>query len=141
MTINWIRFHVDFFFSGKIPVSLSVRVGSDSHDSGGLILKLNRFIQHESYKSPVHDFDYALLELTDSLNYTDKIQAVELPKILNFIDERSCTVSGWGNSDFQINSNLLPTYWGLLLPFNRSNQKPKSVQKHIPIILSANCEA
>lgn len=84
--------------SGKIPESLSIRIGSPSHRNGGQIVKVKRFVQHENYISHTHDFDYSLLKLDQSLNYSETIQAVTLPNAADSVEDGTlCMVSGWGS--------------------------------------------
>lgn len=85
-------------FSGKIPKSLAVRVGSSEHSRGGKVVKVKRIIQHDKFVSPIHEFDFALLELSEKLIYTAKIEAIQLPNEYDsFQDGSPCFVSGWGN--------------------------------------------
>lgn len=77
---------------------LAVRVGSSRHRSDGSVIKLNRVVEHKRWNSRDLDYDFALLELAQSLTYSDQIQQVALPKASTKIaDGTKSLVSGWGN--------------------------------------------
>lgn len=80
----------------------SVRVGSSYHAKDGQIVSIKNFIRYEKYppspEDPL-DYDFALLELSESLNFTDKIQSIALPEADTEIEDGTlCLVSGWGKA-------------------------------------------
>lgn len=92
---QWIEFVT--CFRGYTPNELTVRIGSSFHASNGTVVKIKRTIEHESYGQSRYDYDYALIELEEPLNFTDSIQAVALPNNdVKIADETVCLVSGWG---------------------------------------------
>lgn len=89
------------FFSPKIIKFLSVRVGTSTHASDGLTFKVKQIVDNGKYIAGRFDYDYVLLELSENLNYTDKIQPIPLPKSTEeFIEGTHCLVSGWGEYFF-----------------------------------------
>lgn len=76
-----------------------MRVGSSLRSSGGRVIKVKQAILHPAYDPSILENDVALLRLSESLNYTDGIQAIQLDCALPAPDNTSCVVSGWGISD------------------------------------------
>lgn len=80
----------------------SVRVGSSYRAKDGQIVRIKKFIRHENYTlypKPI-DYDFALLELDEALNFTDKIQPIALPEVETKIkDGTMILVSGWGKTN------------------------------------------
>lgn len=101
------EFKLFFFqFSGLTARTLSVRVGSSYHRSGGTVIPIKRIVQHKRYNSRTVDYDYSLLELSEPVTYTDVIQAVDLPPAsLTIPDGTDCIVSGWGETQNASESN------------------------------------
>lgn len=88
-----------FVYSNLPEGSLAVRVGSSKHGSDGTLLKLKKYITHPKYVAAKFDFDFSLMELEKSLQFSDKIQAIDLPEDdLKIADESLCEISGWGNT-------------------------------------------
>lgn len=84
-------------FSGKWLAIFKVRVGSTLHGSGGSMIKIKRSLRHPKYSSFKNDFDFSLLELTETLRFNVQIQAIALPNADAYIaDGTECLVSGWG---------------------------------------------
>ncbi|XP_031625873.1 trypsin-1-like isoform X3 [Contarinia nasturtii] len=76
---------------------LSVRVGSTNLNSGGTIISVKRIHQHEEYNARTLNNDFSLLELAESLTYTDQIQPIALAAANTIIkDGTMAMVSGWG---------------------------------------------
>lgn len=88
-------------FSGISAEDLAVRVGSSAHASGGSIIKLKRYVQHEKYNPMITDFDYSLLELAEPLTFNKAIRAITLPDAdTRIADGTKCRVSGWGKKSW-----------------------------------------
>lgn len=48
----------------------------------------------------LYDFDFGLIQLQNSLNFSDSVQPIQLPDIDDIIaDNTTCMVSGWGNTE------------------------------------------
>lgn len=89
---------MDFFFRRRQAKGFTVRVGSTSNQSGGLVVEVRRFFQHGRYKPRTLDFDYSLIQLSTRLNFTNQTQPIALPSAnYRILDGTMCTVSGWGN--------------------------------------------
>ncbi|XP_053685994.1 transmembrane protease serine 9-like [Sabethes cyaneus] len=78
---------------------LSVRVGSSLHAEGGQVVAVKNQYPHPEYDAFNIDYDYALLELSEELELTRELQAVELPEQDEEVVDGACLqVSGWGNT-------------------------------------------
>ncbi|XP_053682184.1 trypsin 3A1-like [Sabethes cyaneus] len=91
------------------PESYTVRVGSTDRADGGVVIKVQSLKPHPQYNEDTFDYDYALLELAESVGYTRRIQSVSLPKAGEAVEDGSmCTVSGWGDTkNYEESSQLL----------------------------------
>lgn len=84
---------------GRSPSSLKFRIGSTKYASGGRMVNVKRIVVHERWNAGRIDFDYALLELSESVTFSKKVQPIELPSVDDVIpDGTLCNVSGWGNT-------------------------------------------
>lgn len=86
---------VRFVFSGYAPSSLSIRAGSSYHAKDGVVHAVKRVIEHEKFNRRNLDYDYALIELVEPLNFTNVIKTVALADS-PVADGTPCVVSGWG---------------------------------------------
>ncbi|XP_065073438.1 trypsin 5G1-like [Ochlerotatus camptorhynchus] len=78
---------------------LQVRIGSSRHASGGKLIKVRAAHQHPQYNGATIDYDFTLLELEETVTFTDSCRPVELPKQDEPIQDGTCLqVSGWGNT-------------------------------------------
>lgn len=88
-------------------VQIKVRIGSTNNAKGGLLVDVNQFVEHENWDPDDIDFDYALYELSESLNFTDKVKPIALSSKNEVLRPGSlCDLSGWGatkNSSEPIN--------------------------------------
>ncbi|XP_053672127.1 trypsin-1-like isoform X2 [Anopheles nili] len=91
---------------GASAKSLSVRVGSTAHASGGTVVAVERVVQHPSYDASTIDFDYSLLELESELSFSEEVTPVALPEQDEAVEDGTMTtVSGWGNTQSSSESN------------------------------------
>lgn len=91
------------YFSGIELMSPSVRVGSSWHANGGITVDVKRIVNHENYSASNVDFDFALVELAEVLNFTRRIQSIQLSGVDdNIPDGALCRTSGWGNLYFEL---------------------------------------
>ncbi|XP_044730887.1 trypsin-1-like [Chrysoperla carnea] len=82
---------------GSSPSSLTVRAGSTTRGSGGVVVAVKRIHVHEKYDSKKVDFDVAVLELSQSLTTSNKIKPVKLPEASEYLRAgESSVASGWG---------------------------------------------
>ncbi|KAL9973095.1 hypothetical protein ACROYT_G019507 [Oculina patagonica] len=58
-------------------------------------IPIAKIISHPLYRSPLHDYDLALVKLQSPLTYNDRVRPVCLPQI-NFPTNTNCYVTGWG---------------------------------------------
>ena len=83
---------------GLISQNFSVRVGSSYYASGGCTIEINEAFEHKDFGSIFADYDFALLELVESLTFSNKIQPIALPDADTVVpDGTVALVSGWGN--------------------------------------------
>lgn len=77
----------------------NVRVNSSFYAQGGSVVRVSRYIRHPRYSNSNGDFDYALLELAEPLNFTSGVQPIALPsENAKFEDGQIAMVSGWGDT-------------------------------------------
>lgn len=75
-----------------------VRVGSSKYAEDGHMIDINRIVDHPKYSARTTDYDISLLQLSQTLNFTKKIQPIALPNAdAEIADGTLCTTSGWGN--------------------------------------------
>lgn len=71
-------------------------------------MQLQSINQHENFNSPYHEYDFSLLQLAEPLNYTSRIQPIELPALDDvFEDRQHCVVSGWGKNRLKVQSRMV----------------------------------
>lgn len=89
-----------FSFSGYSAGQLDVRIGSQSYTTGGSVEELEEVYVHDDFDYGTIDYDYSLLKLKNSLNFTDAIKSIALPEVDedDIPDDTICIVSGWGNT-------------------------------------------
>lgn len=112
------------------PEDFQIRFGSDCHDRGGIVVKVDKIRQHPNYDSSKrklkYDFDISVLKLDESLN--------NLIPSIGFADQdeiyRAGTttwVAGWGSlrpneQNFYDNVRFLHSAQIELLSFRKCNQ-------------------
>lgn len=78
---------------------MKVRIGSSSHLKDGSLYNVKKIVQHARFNRQNIDFDFALLQLKESLNFDDSIQPVGLPDYGELTaDNTTALVTGWGNT-------------------------------------------
>lgn len=83
--------------------NLSVRIGSTKYGSGGRSINVIRIVNHPKYSSRANDYDFGLVQLSETLNFTKKMQPIALPNANDEIaDGTLCATSGWGNVFFSL---------------------------------------
>lgn len=95
MKLNIESITLRFASRGFTPSSLSIRAGSSYHASGGVTTDIIQVIEHHSYDYRTLDYDYALIELNEPLNFTDSIKTVAIADS-DVADGTVCVTSGWG---------------------------------------------
>lgn len=84
------------FYSDE-PENSFVRIGSNELQSGGRIHKVQRVISHENNTVLGGDFDYALLEVQEPIEFDENVQPIRLiGKDETKPDDSICLVTGWG---------------------------------------------
>lgn len=62
-------------------------------------MQVEKIIQHENFNYNDIDYDFSLLKLEKSLDYSDKIQPISLPEQDESVDDDTlCFVTGWGTT-------------------------------------------
>nr|AAT66251.1 chymotrypsin precursor [Mayetiola destructor] len=80
-------------------LKIRMRIGSKDNLSGGSMVNIKQIVQHENWNQLSIDFDYALFELSEPLNFTDKVKPIALPsKYETLPDGTLCQLSGWGKT-------------------------------------------
>lgn len=63
------------------------------------MIDIKKIIIHENFNRSTLDYDYALLELTEPLKFTNKVKPIALPSADEELpDGTLCQVSGWGHT-------------------------------------------
>lgn len=123
-----------YHFQSKLrwTSKITVRVGSGNNGDGGSIIDVKRIIIHESYKRLyVVDYDFALLELKEPLEFDESVKPITLP-VEQIKDEVRCLVTGWGRT--QSEDYLSPSkLQGVELPVVNEKVCKQKYKKH-PII-------
>ncbi|EDS27175.1 trypsin-1 [Culex quinquefasciatus] len=95
---------------------MDVRVGSTHHESGGELVEIRRVLPHTLYNSSSVDYDFALLELEESVQLSEEFYAVELPGRGEPVEDgQLLQVSGWGDTqneeecDDVLRATIVPT--------------------------------
>lgn len=84
---------------GASASSFTIRAGSSFYRNGGVTVQVEKIIQHEKFDYYNIDYDFSVLRLAESLNFTDSIKAVQLPEQDEEVEDGSlCFVSGWGTT-------------------------------------------
>lgn len=103
---------------------LTIRAGSNLYRSGGVVIQVERIIQHENFDYYTIDFDFSLLELETALVFSDQIQPIALPSQDEPVDDDTlCIISGWGNTQ------------------NAQESKEKLRAAYVPSVNQKECEA
>lgn len=77
--------------------STQIRVGSSFHKSEGKLVNISKIRSHPQYNPNSIDYDYALIELSDELEFNEAVQSIALPDQDEEVEVGSeCLVSGWG---------------------------------------------
>lgn len=81
-------------------------VGTNTLNSGGTTLTINKFVIHNGYSNETFVNDVAVIELSSSLSYSNTIAAVVLNT--DDIGVITATLIGWGKlaADAQVPNNL-----------------------------------
>lgn len=84
----------------NLPLSsLYVRAGSTSRSSGGLYIKVAQITRHPQYDAATIDYDIAVIELSQQMNFIATMKPIPLPAS-NFLAQPGmlAVVSGWGTA-------------------------------------------
>lgn len=93
--------------AGNNPDRITIRAGSSAHRKDGELLDVKRVVQHAKFNYATIDYDFALLELAEPLEFDDTKQPIKLHDFdENFEDGTMCFISGWGNTQSIDESNL-----------------------------------
>ncbi|CAG9820476.1 unnamed protein product, partial [Phaedon cochleariae] len=78
--------------------SYTVRAGSSSVDSGGVIVPVSRAILHPENNLRNDDYDIGILKFSRPLRFSNSIRPVKLPEEFQSVpDHTKGNVSGWGS--------------------------------------------
>lgn len=117
-----------FCFSGQRARDLTLVVGTSTHAEGGTRVTIKRIVQHHLFNSKI-DYDFSLLELSDTLEFSDKMQHIKLaapPKSVN--DGGLCLVTGWGAT--KNNSESRDNLRGAFVPIVNQRKCHQSYAKY-----------
>lgn len=78
---------------------LKIRVGSSFRQTEGKLISVSNIISHPQYNNKTFDYDYALIELSEEIEFSKTVQSIGLPDQDEEIETGSkCLVSGWGDT-------------------------------------------
>jgi len=84
---------------GVLPEKLKIRAGSSSNAKGGEIIGVKQVIRHEKFDRAAIDYDYAVLQLNESISFDETKQPIKLHGYGDvFPDGTIAYTSGWGNT-------------------------------------------
>lgn len=95
--------------------NLTVRVGSTENANGGSVYKVKGFKKHDKFDHKTVDWDFALLELEDGIEFSEAAKPIKMmDREQKTIDKTMCLVTGWGSTAsnptfIQSNGKLLGT--------------------------------
>lgn len=76
---------------------LKIRIDSNHQDKGGEVIDVLSSRVHPKFDVKRADYDVAILKLNKKLSLTNAFYAVDLPTLLEPVEDRSCLqLSGWG---------------------------------------------
>ncbi|XP_031633859.1 trypsin-4-like [Contarinia nasturtii] len=96
---RWLLTAAHCLAESMVPLeSLIIRTDSSVSGEGGTIHNIKRIIPHENYNPQTIEYDFALIELTDSIEFNNKLaKPIALPNAYEILrDDTMCLVSGWG---------------------------------------------
>ncbi|XP_054740017.1 trypsin alpha-like [Anastrepha obliqua] len=82
---------------------LKVRAGSTYWNSGGVLIQVSAFKNHESYSSSSYNNDIAVIRLASSLSFSSSIKAISLASSAP-AHGAAAAVSGWGTLTYGASS-------------------------------------
>ncbi|KAL5284403.1 alphaTry.2 family protein [Megaselia abdita] len=77
------------------PSEIRVRLGSTNRFSGGIISEVFSIKEHEDYDFWTHQYDIAVITLSESVEYSESVQAIDFASVDPEIGS-SAVVTGWG---------------------------------------------
>lgn len=81
--------------AGKSTSNLEILVGTIDLKNGGTYYKADKLIAHEGYNRPQYANDIALVRVKDTIQFSDKVQPIELLKE-EVADGAELKLTGWG---------------------------------------------
>lgn len=78
---------------------LEIRAGTENHKYGGIIVQVVKIFEHPSFNHDLNDYDFSILKLELSLEFSSRIAPITLPDHDEDVaDKTVCLVSGWGDT-------------------------------------------
>lgn len=86
-----------FFFFRITAPQLSIRAGSSTRNSGGIVVQVAQLHQHPFYNSATIDYDVTVLRLATPLTFGSTIGPATLPPVNHqLISGEVSVITGWG---------------------------------------------
>ncbi|KAL5287681.1 epsilonTry.2 family protein [Megaselia abdita] len=92
--------------NGIAASSITVRLGSTSRSSGGVVVKAASYKNHPSYSGSTHAYDIAIIRLASSVSLSSTIKTIALASSTPAAGT-SAVVTGWGTT--KEGASTLPT--------------------------------
>lgn len=80
---------------GREPRSISIWVGSNDVDLGGVLYRSDKFYTHADYNNPMLANDIGLIRVKGTIQFDDRVQPIELSSE-EVPNGAEVTLSGWG---------------------------------------------
>ncbi|CAO1353511.1 unnamed protein product [Diamesa tonsa] len=86
--------------NGVNASDITIRTGSSYSDRGGMIILVKTYYVHPNFVAATFVNDFALLEFSNPVQFTNFIRPVKLPsQDQKLADGALCVVSGWGSME------------------------------------------
>lgn len=109
------------------PNRVTIKSGANIHREGAET-KVKRLVNHPKYNKKTLDYDFALLELDNELEFNKNRTAIKLAESTDrYVDGLMCLVTGWG--DTKNSSESSQTLRGVEVPIVRQRDCAKAYRK------------
>lgn len=109
------------------PKRVTIKSGANIHREGAETI-VKQVVNHPKYNKKTLDYDFALLELENELEFNSNRTAIKLAGNTDrYIDGSMCLVTGWGNTKNSSESSQILR--GVEIPILRQRECAKAYRK------------
>lgn len=121
------------------PKRVTIKSGANVHREGAET-KVKKIVDHPKYNKKTLDYDFALLELENELEFNSNRTAIKLAdRTDQYIDGSMCLVTGWGNTKNSSESSQILR--GVEIPILRQRECAKAYRKQGGVTARMICAA